>query len=95
MVGDGSGYPSMSTLHPDWSPPSPGTTPTLKVGAHSTVRETHRLVAKLSERLQATLLLHYCTNLPVADQAARLGCQPCTVHKRVEMAHALLKLYGI
>lgn len=91
MVGDGSGYPSMSTLHPDWSPPSPGTTPTMKVGASSSARETHRLVGLLSERLQATLLLHYCTNLPVAEQALRLGCQADTVHKRVQVAHKLLQ----
>lgn len=90
MVGDGSGYPSMSTLHPDWSPPSPGTTPTMKVGAPSSARETHRVVGLLSDRLQATLLLHYCTNLPVADQAARLGCRPNTVVLRVQAAHRVL-----
>lgn len=90
MVGDGSGYPSMSTLHPDWSPPSPGTTPSMKVGAPSSARETHRMVGLLSDRLQATLRLHYCTNLPVAEQALRLGCQADTVHKRVQVAHKLL-----
>lgn len=29
--GDGSGYPVKCTIHPDWSPPSPGITPTMKV----------------------------------------------------------------
>lgn len=90
MVGDGSGYPSMSTLHPDWSPPSPGITPTMKVGSPNSARETHRMVGMLSDRLQTTLLLHYCTNLPVAEQAVRLGCQPDTVHKRLQVAHKLL-----
>jgi len=90
MVGDGSGYPSMSTLHPDWSPPSPGTTPTLKVGAPRSARETHRMVGLLSDRLQATLMLHYCTNLSVAEQAQRLDCQPDTVGKRIQVAHKLL-----
>ena len=27
-VGDGSGFPTMSVLHREWTPPSPGTTPT-------------------------------------------------------------------
>lgn len=90
MVGDGSGYPSMSTLHPDWSPPSPGTTPTMKVAPHNSAQGTHRMIGLLSDRLQLTLKLHYCTNLPVADQALRLGCQPGTVGKRVQVAHRLL-----
>lgn len=89
-VGDGSGYPAVGVLSPDWSPPSPGTTPTLKVAAPSSARKTHAAVRQLSDRLQATLLLHYVLRPPIAEQAARLGCQPDTVHARIEAVHARL-----
>ena len=95
MVGDGSGYSAMSPLHPEWTPPTPGTTPTLKTAAPSTARRTHRAILLLSERLQATLVLHYCTNLPVVDQAARLQCQVATVPARIRVAHGgLARLLG-
>lgn len=90
MVGDGSGFPVRSTLHPEWSPPSPGTTPTLKASPPSTARRTHKAVCLLSDRLQTTLWLHYCTGLSVADQAVRLQCQPDTVGKRIQDAHRQL-----
>jgi len=86
-VGDGSGYSTKSTLHPEWSPPSAGMTPTMKTCVPSQARETHRAIARLSERLQNTLVLHYVTNLSVADQAARLGCQPGTIDQRIWAAH--------
>ena len=86
-AGDGSGYSSKCTLHPEWSPPTPGTTPTMKVAADSRVPETHRAVLLLSERLQHTLVLHYCTGLPVVEQALRLACQPGTVDSRIRSAH--------
>lgn len=92
MVGDGSGYSSKCTLHPEWSPPTPGTKPTMKVSAPSHVPATDRAVKRLSERLQSTLALHYCTNLSVAEQAERLGCQPGTVDQRVRHAHRALAL---
>jgi DNA-directed RNA polymerase specialized sigma24 family protein len=90
-VGDGSGYPVTSVLHPSWQPPSPGITPTLKVRAHSDVRQTHRAVMKLSQGLADTLVVHYCMRLPVAEQAARLRCAPGTVHTRIDTAHRQLK----
>jgi len=90
MVGDGSGYSAMNPLHPEWSPPTPGTTPTMKVAAPSSARQTNLVVRRLSDRLHATLLLHYCTNLSVADQAARLNCQAATVDQRIRTAHAKL-----
>ena len=89
-VGDGSGYSAMSPLHPEWQPPTPGTMPTMKVSAPSTARATDRAVRALSARLQDTLALYYCTNLPLADQAARLGCQASTVDARIRSAHAQL-----
>lgn len=86
-VGDGSGYPVKSVLHEDWSPPSSGTTPSMKVVPASDVKQTGRAVVRLSERLQATLLLHYVRRLPVAQAGAELKCQPDTVHARIEQAH--------
>lgn len=90
MVGDGSGYSAMSPLHPEWQPPTPGTTPTMKVAAPSTARSTDRAIRALSARLQDTLALYYCTTLSIADQAARLGCQPSTIDARIRSAHAQL-----
>jgi DNA-directed RNA polymerase specialized sigma24 family protein len=92
-VGDGSGYATKSTLHPEWSPPTPGMTPTLKVSAPSTARQTHRAISLLSVRLANTLVLHYVTNLSVVDQAERLQCTPQTIEQRIWTAHR--KLLGL
>jgi DNA-directed RNA polymerase specialized sigma24 family protein len=89
-VGDGSGYPAMSVLHPNWSPPSPGTTPTMKTAPASDVRHTHRAIGRLSARLRDTLVVHYCLKLPMAEQALRLECSEATVYERVARAHGLL-----
>jgi DNA-directed RNA polymerase specialized sigma24 family protein len=90
-VGDGSGFPTMSVLHEDWSPPSPGLTPTMKVAAASSARLTHRAVQTLSARLRNTVAIHYLTNLPIAEQALRLECAERTVYERVEQAQALVR----
>lgn len=90
-VGDGSGYPTMSVLHEDWSPPSPGLTPTMKVAAGSSARQTHRAVRTLSARLRNTVAIHYLTNLPIAEQAQRLQCAERTVFERIEQAQALVR----
>src|SRR4051812_22925348 len=87
---DGSGYAAINVLHESWMPPTPGQTPTMKVGAGSAARGTHRAVGMLSIRLANTLLVHYCMNLPIADQAARLECSEVTVYARVEVAHRRL-----
>mgnify|MGYP000887730041 CR=1 FL=1 len=89
--GDGSGYPTMSVLHPSWSPPSPGITPTLKVAGSSTAKQTHRLMIGWSGRLRNTVALYYLTNLPIAEQADRLDCAERTVHSRIEIAHRMLR----
>ena len=86
-VGDGSGYASVCTIHPNWSPPQPGMTPTMKVSAASDVGQTHAAVQKLAPALRATLLVHYILRPSVDEQAALLDCQPRTVHERVERAH--------
>lgn len=90
QVGDGSGFPVMSVLHPAWQPPSPGQTPTMKAVPASDVRETHRAISRLSTRLRNTVVMHYVLRGPLDDQAARLGCAPQTVHARIDIAHRLL-----
>lgn len=93
MVGDGSGYPVMSVLHEDWSPPSPGMTPTLKVSAHAGVRKINREMAQWSARLRDTVVMVYCVpGMTVVDKAQRLGCAERTVHERVAQAHQLLRV---
>lgn len=90
-TGDGSGYPTMSVLHEDWSPPSPGITPTMKVSGSSAVHATHLAMAEWSGRMRNTVAVHYLVSLPIAEQAARLGCAECTVYERIAQAHALLR----
>jgi DNA-directed RNA polymerase specialized sigma24 family protein len=90
-VGDGSGFPAMSVLHPSWQPPAPGLTPTLKVAPGSDVAHTHALIRRLSDRMIATLVVHYILKPPMVDQAVMLECEACTVHARVERAHQQLR----
>ena len=98
-VGDGSGYPVKSVLHPSWQPPSPGVTPTLKTAsATSDVRQTHAAVTRLAEKsecLFVTVHVHYILRGTTAQQAEMLAnfghpCQPATVATRVEAAHRAL-----
>ncbi len=89
-TGDGSGYPTKCTLHPEWSPPAPGTTPTMKTGAPSDARQTHRAIDTLSLRLKNTVVLHYVHNLQAAEIAVQLQCEPGTIYPRIYRAHRLL-----
>lgn len=89
-TGDGSGYPVTNVLSLDWSPPSPGLTPTMKVAPHNDARQTDRLVRRLTERMQATLVAHYIKRLTAAQAADVLECRPDTVHARIEAAHRAL-----
>lgn len=86
-VGDGNGFPAMSVIHPEWQPPSPGTTPTMKVSSASDVRATHAAIGRLSMRLRNTIVVHYCYGGPMDEQAARLDCEVVTVHARIDQAH--------
>jgi DNA-directed RNA polymerase specialized sigma24 family protein len=88
-AGDGSGYPTMCTIHPDWSPPSPGVTPTLKV-SKGRQGEVDRLVAQLPDSLRATVVAHYFLRMADADAASVLGCAVPTVGQRIVRAHQLL-----
>jgi DNA-directed RNA polymerase specialized sigma24 family protein len=85
---DGSGFPAMSVLHEDWSPPSPGKTPTMKtVTGSRDVKATHAAIGLLSMRMRNTLVVHYCLRLGADEQAHRLECSIATVYSRLAMAH--------
>jgi DNA-directed RNA polymerase specialized sigma24 family protein len=87
-VGDGSGYPMKNPMHPTWQPPTSGITPTLKTAAAGDAKATHRAIARLSsDRLIATVTVHYACRWPIDRQAAELGCEASTVHDRIGRAH--------
>jgi DNA-directed RNA polymerase specialized sigma24 family protein len=88
--GDGSGYPVRNVLDENWSPPAPGATPSMRTCPMNDARQTDRLVRKLSERLQATLVAHYIKRMPAALAAVELECMPDTVTARIEAAHRAL-----
>jgi len=91
MVGDGSGYPRTSMLHPEWSPPAKGRAPGVKVGMVQRGPMVEGLVRQLSVTLQDTLFLVYVvTGVTNAERAERLRCRPETIPQRVRQAHALL-----
>lgn len=85
---DGSGFPTMSVLHEDWSPPSPGQTPTMKVASGSKdVARTHAAIALLTVRARNTVVVHYCKRMSLEEQGEELGCQAETVTKRIDTIH--------
>jgi len=86
----GNGYPVKCTLHEDWSPPSPGMTPTLRTAPPSDAPQTQRLVLMLSDRAKATLAAHYILRMSTKDAADALDCMPDTVLDRIEAAHRTL-----
>lgn len=89
--GDGSGYPTMSVLHQDWSPPAPGQTPTMKtVRCGGDVERVHAAIGQLGIRERNTVVVHYCRRLSLEEQAKVLECQAVTVKKRLEAIHRRL-----
>lgn len=89
-VGDGAGYPARCVLDEDWSPPSPGTTPQIKVAPPSDAPQTHRIVLGLSERMRGTVAAVYLLGMAPREAAAVLECEPDTIHQRIERVHALI-----
>ncbi len=97
--GVGDGYPAMSVLHPNWSPPPPGQTPTMRTGGQpAMVKRVHEAIGQLSLRSRNTVVVVYASGaLPAVEQAERLGCQVKTLEKRVDAIHrelAALLLVG-
>lgn len=86
-VGDGSGYPSVCTLHANWSPPQAGQRPAMKVAPASHVHATHRAIARLPLKLRNAVVARYIYRGDVGSQALLMGCEPETVRQRVRRAH--------
>ena len=87
LDGTGNGFAAVNVLHESWSPPTPGTRPTIKVGmSDRRERETNAAVVQLSARLQQTLRVHYCQRLSMAEQAVVLDVGESTVHQRIRDA---------
>lgn len=90
--GDSSGYPVKSVLHEDWSPPSKGALPSMRVALPgSDALSTHRMVLALKPSWQATVVSHYVVRMSTAEAAAALEVQPDTVLDRLERIHAHLR----
>ena len=89
-VGDGSGYPSVCVLHENWSPPSPGQRPMMKVAAHNDAPQTDRALRRLPAKWLDLALVHYVKKGALEWQGEQLGCMPDTVLDRVERLHRLL-----
>lgn len=88
---DGSGFPTMSVLHQDWSPPAPGQTPTMKVvRGTGDARRTHHAISMLTQRQRNTVVIHYCRRLNLVEQGIVLGCEADTVTKRLGEIHRAL-----
>ena len=92
-AGNGDGYARRNVLHPEWSPPSPGMTPTMAVTYSSAAQTTHRQVEQLSVRLRNTVVVHYCVpGLTLEEQCKRLeGIAPSTLAARIEHVHRQLR----
>lgn len=86
-VGDGSGYPSMSVIHPNWMPPTKGSRPMLKTAqGGADVQATHRAIGRLSVKQRDAICLHYAYRLTCAQHADRAGCAERTVRDRLDAA---------
>jgi DNA-directed RNA polymerase specialized sigma24 family protein len=89
-VGDGSGYATLSVLHPNWSPPGGGQSPTMKVARASDVVDTMRAVDQLSLKLHQAVVVHYCKRGSIERQCDELDCSKTTLFARIEAAHVSL-----
>lgn len=85
----GGGWPVKNILHPSWLPPSGGAVPVLPSGrrADTREREVHQAIGRLSDKLIAAVVVHYCKRWPLAQQAVELGCTEVAVGARVVRAH--------
>lgn len=85
QTGSADGYPSKSVLHPTWSPPSAGTTPTLHAARRGDGEERAMdgHIGSLSVKLRDAVFLRYVKRMPDAAMAQSLGCQQATARARV------------
>lgn len=91
MVGDGSGYPKRNVLHPEWSPPTSGMTPTMSSAPSSVGPSTHAAIGQMSLRMRNTLVVHYVKGGPVVAQCVELGCSVSVLRTRIDTAHQHLR----
>lgn len=89
----GDGFPRCNVLHQSWLPPTPGSTPTMKVSTfnHEQFRRLHDAIGRLSVRLANTVVVHYCYRLSEAEQCERLKCARATLHHRLATARQQLQ----
>ena len=86
------GWPVKNILHPSWLPPGGGSSTPVAAVARSDLleRATHKAIGTLSDKLIATVVVHYCRRMTLEQQAQALGCRPAAVGVRVERAHEQL-----
>lgn len=90
-VGDGTGYPSVSVIHPNWMPPTKGSRPIMKVSRDGhDVQATHQSIGQLSVKQRDAICLHYVYRLSTAEHAQRAGCADRTVRERLDAARRCL-----
>ena len=57
----------------------------------SDVKQTHRIVERMSERMRATVVAHYVLRMSAADAAVVLDCAERTVAERIDQAHRFIQ----
>lgn len=86
--GNGAGYPAMSVIHPNWTPPARGLPPRMPPAAASCADEValNGRIGELSVKMRDALFVRYVKRMSLADQAATLSCSESTVLMRIASA---------
>ena len=90
------GYPTRNVLHPGWTPPAHGSTPTMRtvvIQPDTIERLTDEAVGVLPRRLQDTVTAVYIMRSSACERAKLLGCAESTVRARVIEAKRLLAVW--
>lgn len=87
--GSADGYPRKSVLHPSWSPPTPGSTPTMatsSTGSEARERQVDSCVQELRPKLRDAVVVRYLMRASIEEQVKRAGCTADGVRKRIQIA---------
>ena len=86
------GYPTKNVLHPSWTPPSAGQTPTMTVTCNNDDAERHidHCIRQLRPKLFDAVVSRYLLRETIEQQVERAGCTAEGVRKRIQTAKALL-----